>query len=108
MAIIQTINTATQFIDAFKRSSRKDQFSYEALDALFEYFDQSDNDVELDIIAICCDWCEMTWEEAADAYNIELDDCIDDDAKRLAVSEYLWENTYSIDLPSGSFVFANF
>ena len=50
------------FRRAFERTDRKDQFSYEGLKALFEYLEQYEDDtgeeVELDIIALCCDYCE--------------------------------------------------
>ena len=56
MAIVQTLDKHS-FIDAFMASSRKDQFSYEALGAIFdyleEYSDSTGEPVELDIIAIC-------------------------------------------------------
>jgi hypothetical protein len=58
MAIVQTL-TKSAFIDAFKQSSRKDQFSYEALEAIFdyleEYSDSTGENVEFDIVGICCD-----------------------------------------------------
>lgn len=54
----QTLNVS-QFRDAFLRSSeRKEQFSYEALGALFEYYEEADPDMELDVVAICCEWTE--------------------------------------------------
>ena len=112
MAIVQTINSASQFADMFKQSSRTDQFSYEALEAIYGYLEDYSNDsgenVELDIVAICCDWQEATWEEAAEQYRIDLSEYDNDADKIQAVSEYLWENTHSIDLDDGVFVFVNF
>lgn len=59
-----SINTASQFMDAFENMGRGDQFSYEALEALFEYYNEMD-DYELDVIEICCDWTEYESEEEA-------------------------------------------
>ena len=78
MAIVQTL-TKSAFIDAFKQSSRKDQFSYEALEAIFdyleEYSDSTGEPVEFDIVGICCDWTEADWKTIADDYSIDLVDC---------------------------------
>jgi len=108
MAIVQTLHTASQFIDAFKQSSRADQFSYEALEAIFNYYEEMGDDVEFDPIGISCDWCEMGWGEIAESYDIDLSECETEEAKIQAVSEYLWENTHSIDLDDGVFVFVAF
>lgn len=56
-----TINSSS-FHDAFIRMGRKDQFSYEAREALFNYLEQLEEDIdqqiELDVIALCCDYAE--------------------------------------------------
>ena len=48
------------FMDAFK--IRKDNFSYEGLDTLYDYLidleQDMDKETELDVIAICCDFAE--------------------------------------------------
>ena len=50
----------SQFRDAFQR--RPDNFSYEGLSALFEYLeeyeDSTGEEIELDPIAICCEYAE--------------------------------------------------
>ncbi len=57
----QTVNEY-DFIDAFKRMDREENFSYEGLSALFDFLEQLEEDtgeeMELDVIAICCDFCE--------------------------------------------------
>ena len=56
----QTI-TESMFIDAFMRI-RPHNFSYNGLKALFGYFEQYEEDtgedIELDVIAICCEYGE--------------------------------------------------
>jgi hypothetical protein len=58
--MISTINQY-DFVDAFKRL-RPNNFSYEGLLALFDWFeeleDQGNEQMELDVIAICCDFSE--------------------------------------------------
>jgi len=49
------------FYDAFQ-AKRSNNFSYEGLQALFDYLEQYEQDcgqeLELDVIAICCDFAE--------------------------------------------------
>ena len=58
--IITTV-TQNDFHDAFSLS-RPDNFSYDGLNALYEYFDDYSEDTgepfELDVIAICCEFTE--------------------------------------------------
>lgn len=111
MAIVQTL-TKSAFIDAFKQSSRKDQFSYEALGAIFdyleEYSDSTGENVEFDIVGICCDWSEMSWQEIAQSYDVDLSQCTDDDERIGEVGDFLNRNTQYCELSDGSFVFLQF
>ena len=111
--MIYTQVTKSSFIDAFKRSSRKDQFSYEALEAIFEYLEDYSNDtgenVELDIVAICCEWVEEGWEVIAMNWGIDLEGCEDDQDKIEAVRDYLDYHTRCTLLPDGeTFVYVQF
>jgi len=114
MAIVQTLSKYS-FIDAFKQSSRKDQFSYNALGALFEYMEEysanTGEAIELDIISICCDWSEAHWSDIAREYSIDLNDFADDeddDERIQAVYGFLSDNTTVLDLGKGSFVYVQF
>lgn len=57
----QTI-TFSQFTDAFRDMGREEQFSYEAKQALFDYLEEYEEatgeDIELDVIALCCEYTE--------------------------------------------------
>ena len=78
----QTINEH-QFRQAFKEC-RPDQFSWEGLHALWEWFEQyeedTSEDIELDVIAICCDYSEYAnFEEFKEEYlnfcmNYDIDE----------------------------------
>ncbi len=52
----------SQFTDAFRDHDRHTQFSYEAKRALFDYLEEWGDDigeeVELDVIALCCEFTE--------------------------------------------------
>ena len=52
----------SDFMEAFNGHGCDDQFSPAALEALFEFFEELEEDtgdlIELDVIAICCDFTE--------------------------------------------------
>lgn len=91
----------SQFIDAFRSMGRYEQFGYDALVSLFDYMEQLESDcgeeIELDVIAICCDYAVDTPEDIASSYNIDLSECEDDDERREAVVEYLDNVTQVVD-----------
>ena len=101
----QTINKY-QFRDAFM-SIRPDNFSYESLEILFEYFEQLEDDIgediELDVIAICCDWVESTPDEIREYYDpVDVDSNSD-------IEDYLEEQTQLAGVTStGNFVYMSF
>ena len=51
-----------QFERAFKNMDRGDQFSYDGLKALYEYLEEYEEstgeEIDLDVIALCCDYTE--------------------------------------------------
>ena len=51
-----------EFRESFNRMDRKDRFSYEGLEALFNYLEEIEQgtgeEMELDVIGICCDFSE--------------------------------------------------
>ena len=70
--MIDTVNFS-QFCDAFSEN-RKDTYTYEGKQALFDYLEQYEEDtgeqIELDIVAICCDYTEFEdFEELKANYN---------------------------------------
>lgn len=111
MAIVQTLGQG-DFVQLFKESSRKDQFSVEALEAIFNYLDtyseETGENIEFDIVWICCDWAEMTWQEVAMSYDVDLSQCTDDDERIGEVEDFLCKNTQYCELSDGSFVFVQF
>jgi hypothetical protein len=96
----QTVNFY-DFVDAFQRAGRAEQFSYEAkrmiFDHLEEFESESGEELELDVIAICCDFEEATEEEVI--YNYECEDA----------RQYLEENTVLLgETKEGTFVYVQF
>lgn len=72
--MIQTISEH-QFIDAFRTHERKDSFTYKGKQALYDYLTDLEEDtstpIELDIIALCCEYSEYgSLEEIKSTYDI--------------------------------------
>ena len=107
----QTINLY-DFRDAFASCNRGEQFTYAALEVLFDYFESFEDDtgeeIELDVIAICCEYSEETWNEIADNYSIDTSDCKTDDDGKQAVEEYLLDNTSLCGMTDNTLVYAQF
>lgn len=112
----QTINFS-QFCDAFRAHDRQDQFSYEGKRALFGYFEQYEEEtgeeVELDVIAICCEYAESSLEDVISDYSLDvaIDDLesMSDEDKREAVREWLNNHTMICgETGAGDFVFQQF
>lgn len=102
--MVQTIN-CSQFRDAFRSAGRVEQFSYEALGALFDYLEEVDPDFDLDVIALCCEYAEDSAENIAKNYNIEVDSL---DELEDAVRAHLEENTSVVADFDGRFLYAQF
>ena len=103
----QSVNFS-EFCDAFRDMDRNENFSYEGLELLYDMFEELDENMELDVIAICCEYGEDGWEDIANNYSIDLDECEDDDEKEDAVREYLNENTFLVGETDNSFVYQLF
>ena len=82
--------TESTFIDAFKQSdTRKNKFSYEGLQALFEYLeeyeDSTGEEIEFDMIGICCEYMEYySLKEYNDDYSKKCEE-IDEIADYIAL-----------------------
>lgn len=100
----QSINFSS-FVDAFRSHDRQDQFTYGAKRALFDYLEdleeQTGQPVELDVIALCCEYVESTFDDIRRDYL--LGDMPDE-----AVADWICENTAYVGLVDGSLVFAQF
>jgi hypothetical protein len=107
-----TISHASEVRDAFDHM-RPDNFSYEGLGLLFDYFEECDPDMELDVIAICCEYAEDTVANIARNYSIDLrddddDDTLSDNEKAEIVRDYLNDNTTLVGETADGFVYAIF
>ena len=81
--------TENMFVNLFSEYDAADRFSREGLAALFEHLDSSGDDLELDIIGLCCDYAEEGYDYIAASYSLES-------ASFEEVVEYLERNTIVI------------
>ena len=92
-----------EFKRAFKRMGRETQFSQYGLEALFDHFEQIEDEcgieIELDVIGICCDYTEATADEFREMYDIDEDE---------DVQQYLEENTMVLALGDDEFIIQQF
>ena len=107
--MIQTINLH-DFRQAFQDHGRGEQFSYEALGLIFDWFEQVEQETgapyELDVIALCCDIEEMTADEAREAYDI--DTTAEGDGDCADVIQHLDDHTSVIGQTDDTIIFFRF
>lgn len=81
MAIKITIDSPEDLREHFRKYDR-DNFTLDGYQALIDYYDDSCEDIELDVVAIDCDWCESEWKDIQSNYcnHEDLAECdnIDD------------------------------
>jgi cytochrome oxidase Cu insertion factor (SCO1/SenC/PrrC family) len=105
--MIQTINLS-DFRDAFHACGRQAQFSYEGLTALFEFLEEVAPDFDLDVVALCCEYSEDTWQSIAANYGIKYDENENDDEGCAVVRDYLNDHTAIVAEIAGRFLYAQF
>jgi len=93
--MFQTISIY-DFENAFRTAGRKDQFSYDGKKVLFDYLEAYEDDtgekLELDVIALCCEYEESSVADIAASYEIDIEG-LEEDAALETVLEYLNDNT---------------
>jgi len=97
-----------QFSEAFARMDRKDQFSYEALELIYDYLteleDSTGEELELDVIAICCEYSEESVESIAELYGIELDDEDDEDDQLQQVKDFIETESILVGVTDSGYI----
>lgn len=106
----QSINFS-QFVDAFRAYDRYDSFGYDGLRIIFDYLenyeDQAGEEIELDVIAICCDYNMMAIEDIINEYRIDVSDVNADDVDEF-VFDYLNDRTMVLGQCVGGVMFQCF
>jgi len=99
---MKTIVSEFQFVDAFRACGRETQFSVAARRALFAHFEQfeedTDTEIELDPIAVCCEWAEYPCAlQAANDYGFKGNEL---DTEEAAL-DWLHEQTQVVQFDGG-------
>ncbi len=93
--------TKCQFHDTFRDMGRAEQFSYEGKNALYDHLEdleeQYDIEIELDVIALCCEYTEY-----ADLEELQQD------YSNIEDMEELENHTTVIRIDSDSFIIQQF
>ena len=111
----QTVSKS-DFTDQFRVMDHLENFSYEARGLLFDYLEEYEEstgeELEMDIIAVCCEYSEdsansiaanyMDAEEYAEFKELSEDEQID------GIRDYLNENTTIVGETSSGFVYQQF
>ena len=91
------------FSDAFRKAGRNEQFTYEGQRAIFDYLeeyeDSTGEEVELDVVAICCEY--MEYENLKEFHNVY-------DKEDYPSLEKLRDYTEVIEVGEDSFIIAEF
>ncbi len=97
--------TQSEFIDSF-RAMRPENFSRQGLMALYDHLSAWEGDtgeeLELDVVGLCCDFSEYkTAIAAAQDYGFEPDPALTPDEQEQAAREFIRENSDLIEFPGG-------
>lgn len=108
---MKTTVNFSDFCDAFKSYNRDNNFSYNGKRALFDYLEEMEQstgeEIELDVIALCCEYNENHIDDIISSYDIDVEG-MGNDEKREAVRDYLQDNTCLIGETSDGFIYAAF
>lgn len=107
--------TQAEFIEAFNKAGRKTQFSIDGIKALYEHLtdfeEANDEELELDVIALCCDYTEYDSQSLIDTYgsHIDVEDIIArGDSYIEALMQYLENNTDVIPVGKSDYIIRGF
>ena len=108
----QTINTVSSFRDEFRACGRADQFSYEALGILFDYLEAYEMDtgeeIELDVVSLCCDYSEDSPENIRDQYDIDTEGMDEDEAIAEVIATLEENAAYVGKTSKGDIIYRNY
>ena len=108
---MKTLVNLHNFREAFRTMDRNN-FSYDGLEVLFDYFEVLEFDIgeeiELDVVAICCEYSEETFVDIASNYSVDIDGMDEGEVKEAVVS-YLDHNTQIVgEVGEDTIVYAAF
>ena len=125
---MKTTVSSYDFERAFIDCNRENNFSYAGKKALFDYLEEYEEEtgeeIELDVIALCCEYTEyenveefvknyddsyIVWEtEPEEAYEEEGTEAIEGEIDYEATIDKIREYTQVIDIDGSSFIIQDF
>ena len=109
---MKTTVSLHDFRDAFRKADRTTHFSYEGLEILFDYLEQYEDDcgveMELDVIAFCCEFSEDDPEYIAGYYSLEVDGLSEEEIAEKVRGFLEDEGAYIGTTESGAIVYRQF
>jgi len=100
------------FRDAFHKANRANQFSYQGLEWLFDHCEELERDLgepyELDVVALCCDFQESTYDEIIDSYGIEINRNDSEEDIQTQVRDFLEGETILVNYDENKVLFQQF
>ena len=112
MPIVKTFDLQ-EFKNEFELYNRKDYFTSEALELIFDYLNQDDYTLDMDVIGFCCEFIEQSCADVLQDYDVYTNDDMDNEELAESAREYLHDNTslvgeYVGDHGETVFVFVQF
>jgi hypothetical protein len=108
----QSINHFSEFHNAFVECNRGNQFSREGFKLLFDYLEEYEEStgesIELDPIAICCDYVEDTIESIIQNYSIDVSSIDEYDREEIVLAWLQGRTTVVGDTGYNCIIYANF
>lgn len=101
----------------FDDMGRRDNFSLQGIEAILDYLEEvAVNDsaghckaIEVDVIAICCDFTESSYEDVVADYSLESGKGFDFDNGDLGeILVEVREHTWAVPLDNGNILYLNF
>ena len=89
------------------RNSRLVSFSEDALETMFNYYEECEN-VDYDPIAFDCEWTEFTENELIDQYDYLVNEDEDEDEKTENIVSSLEQRTIIFKLNNGNYLVHEF
>jgi len=86
------------FRTEWARSSRKNSFSYNGLELLYDHLEETDPDYDLDIVELDSSWTEAGIDQILNDYDLDIDSKIENALERAL--EALNDKTIALGITS--------
>jgi len=87
---------------------RKENFSYDGLNALYEYLTDCEEEqgIELDVIALCSEYSELSFSEFVSNHSVEVEE--EEDDIEQSIIDYVDRNGSWYQILNDSIIYSDF